>query len=62
LRSVINMVEQITGHKMRVETNPAFVRHNEVQSLFGDSSRLEGHIGRVEMPPLQTTLRWMIEA
>jgi nucleoside-diphosphate-sugar epimerase len=62
LRSVINMVEQITGHKMRVETNPAFVRHNEVQSLFGDSSRLEGLIGRVEMPPLQTTLRWMIEA
>jgi len=37
---VLAMAEAITGHSIRVEVNPAFVRANEVKTLCGDSSRL----------------------
>ena len=60
LREVLAMAESITGHKMRVEVNPAFVRSNEVKTLSGDPSRLRSLIGPWETPPLEETLRWML--
>lgn len=36
LREVIAIAEAITGHSMRVEVNPAFVRANEVRTLCGN--------------------------
>ena len=62
LRDVIGLVQRISGHELKVETNPAFVRENEVESLYGDNRRLIDAIGPLSMPPLEETLRWMIEA
>jgi GDP-6-deoxy-D-talose 4-dehydrogenase len=61
LREVLAKAEAITGHSMRVEVNPAFVRANEVKTLCGDSSRLRALIGHWDNPPLDETLRWMLE-
>lgn len=61
LREVLEMVAQITGHELRVEVNPAFVRANEVRSLCGSATRLRSIIGDWESPPLEETLRWMLE-
>ncbi len=36
LREVLAIAENISGHKMEVRVNPAFVRANEVKSLCGD--------------------------
>ncbi len=62
LREVIALIEEISQHSMRVMVNPAFVRRNEVITLYGDNSRLRNTVGSLEMPPLNETLRWMLEA
>ena len=61
LREVLAMAEAITGHSIRVEVNPAFVRANEVKTLCGDSSRLRSLVDPPDMPPLEETLRWMLQ-
>jgi len=61
LREIVAMAEQITGHSIRVEVNPAFVRANEVKTLCGDASKLRNLIGEWRQPPLEDTLRWMLE-
>lgn len=61
LRDVLSMAEEISGHPLQVQVNPAFVRANEVKTLSGDVSRLRNLIGEWHTPPLQETLRWMLE-
>lgn len=60
LREVLAIVETISGHTMRVDVNPAFVRANEVKTLCGDPTKLRTLIGDWETPPLEETLRWML--
>jgi len=62
LGEVLQMAEQISGHRLRVDVNPAFVRANEVKILCGDAGRLRSLIGDWDSPPLPDTLRWMLEA
>lgn len=63
LREVISIAEQITGHTLQVNVNPAFVRANEVKTLLGNPARLHALIGGDWVtPPLHDTLRWMLEA
>lgn len=62
LGDIIELCSQITGHKVEVQVNPAFVRANEVKRLQGDDTRLRHLIGGLENPPLHRTLKWMIEA
>ena len=61
LREVLTMAEGISGHPMRVEVNPAFVRANEVRTLCGDPAKLCSLIGEWDSPPLEETLWWMLE-
>ncbi|AYH45323.1 GDP-mannose 4,6-dehydratase [Azoarcus sp. DN11] len=61
LREALAMAEAITGQSMRVEVNPAFVRANEVRRLGGDPAKLRKLIGEWDSPPLEETLRWMLE-
>nr|AXL04857.1 hypothetical protein [Aeromonas hydrophila] len=61
LREVMAMCEQITGHNMSIQVNPAFVRANEVKTLCGDASLLRSLIGDWQTPDLSDTLRWMLE-
>lgn len=62
LAEVIALVERLSGHKMEVQVNPAFVRADEVKSLCGSRARLEDVIGTVAMPSLEETLSWMLDA
>jgi GDP-6-deoxy-D-talose 4-dehydrogenase len=62
LREVFAMAEHISGHKMEIRVNPAFVRANEVKSLCGDVTRLRSLIGDWDAPSLEETLRWMLES
>ena len=61
LREVLAIAEGLTGRSIRVEVNPAFVRVNEVRTLRGDPAHLRGLIGEWDSPPLEETLRWMLE-
>ncbi len=62
LREVLQMLERISGHTLEVQVNPAFVRTNEVRSLSGNADKLRSLIGDWQVPPLEDTLRWMLEA
>lgn len=60
LREVFAMAEEISGLKMEVKVNPAFVRANEVKTLCGDTTLLRAVIGDWNAIPLNDTLRWML--
>lgn len=61
LRETLALAEEITGFRMDVIVNPAFVRANEVKNLCGNASKLRKLIGDWSPPPLEETLRWMLE-
>lgn len=60
VHEVLEMVSKISGHTLEVLVNPAYVRENEVKTLYGDPTKLRSLIGRWETPPLEETLRWML--
>lgn len=62
LREIVAVCEAHTGHAIRVEVNPAFVRQNEVRVLSGDASLLTSLAGAFEAPPLAETIAWMMDA
>jgi len=62
LRRMLNIITGLADHEMTIEVNPAFVRANEVRLLTGSRAKLESVIGPVDMPPIEETLRWMLEA
>lgn len=61
LREVIAFAETISGHKLEVCINSAFVRANEVKVLCGDATRLKSLIGDGNFFSLEDTMRWMLE-
>jgi len=61
LREVISMAERICGSSIQVQVNPAFERASEVKTLCGDANKLKSIVGEWATPPLEDTLRWMLE-
>jgi nucleoside-diphosphate-sugar epimerase len=59
--AVIGMLQEITGHQIRVEVDPALVRANEVHRLCGDPARLREAAGSLRARSLEETLRWMLD-
>lgn len=64
LAYVLDVLSGLTGHRLQVKVDAAFVRANEVHSLCGDPSRLQAlfrqHGLVLENPPLAETLRRML--
>ncbi len=60
LREVLDLCADISGHRMDVRVNPAFVRANEVKTLCGDATKLRRCIGQWQTPEFESTLRWML--
>lgn len=62
LIEIVEMCAALTGHQLEVRVNPAFVRPNEVKVLLGSNERLRGLIGDWQVPALERTLAWMLDA
>jgi len=62
LGEIIDICSRITGHRIQVDVNPAFVRQNEVKTLLGSNAKLNGLIGSWQPPVLDETLRWMLDS
>lgn len=60
LGEVLDLAAELTGHRMNVTVNPAFVRPDEVRTLCGSRARLEAAIGNLAMPSLRETVAWML--
>ena len=61
LEYVLEQAAAISGHRMEVRVNPAFVRSGDVKNLFGSRAKLDSLIGDMSRIELKDTLRWMIE-
>lgn len=62
LQDVLDICSDLTGHRIEVVVNPAFVRANEVKVLRGDNERLRRLVGDWQAPTLRETLAWMLDA
>lgn len=64
LREIIDTFEAITGHRMTIEVNPAFVRKNEVHRLCGNPDKLNTVLRAsgvaLDIPTLRETLTRML--
>ncbi len=60
LKEVMGLCEEITGHRMGVEVNPALVRENELKVLVGDASKLNKQLPDLPEYQLKETLAWML--
>lgn len=56
LQSIVDACAAITGHRLEVRVNPAFVRASEIPVLAGDAGRLERVVGPRERTPFEQTL------
>jgi nucleoside-diphosphate-sugar epimerase len=61
LQHVIGWLTEMTGHKMDVRVNPAYVRVNEVHRLCGSPEKLTACAGHMPVYTLTGTLKWMLE-
>lgn len=62
LRSVLDAMERISGHRLSVERDPTLVREAEVRRLVGSNERLRQAIGDLAFVDFDETLRWMWDA
>lgn len=60
LDEVIRRIKRISGHDFAVRQNPAFMRQNEVDVLWGDRSKLAALTGEAPRFDLDETLAWML--
>jgi nucleoside-diphosphate-sugar epimerase len=60
VRGLIASLEAITGHRIEVRVNPAFVRPNEQRRIVGSADRLRRAIGDLPEMPLARTLEDML--
>ncbi len=61
LRDIVDDLARITGHRMRLETNSALVRSNEIARLVGSNARLLQTVGTLRYADFEETLRWMLD-
>jgi nucleoside-diphosphate-sugar epimerase len=61
LRGIISILQDITGHDIRINVNPALVRGNDIRRLVGSNLRLREMLGIQPAMDMERTLRDMLE-
>lgn len=61
LRDVCELAHELSGHSLKIQVNPQFVRANEVRMLRGSAVRLRSLMPDWQPRPLRETLRWMLK-
>jgi nucleoside-diphosphate-sugar epimerase len=62
LRNIISLLENISGHRIKVVQVPALMRRNEPRTVRGSAARLEHMVGPLPNADIGSTLRRMYEA
>lgn len=61
LLEIISLMNKIAGYDIAVKVNPAFVRENEIQTLFGSTQKLHRMISSGETISIKDTLTTMYQ-
>ncbi len=62
LRTVIELVEALSGISFEIQSDSEFVRDNEVNRLAGSNGHLQELTGGYTFRPLRETIQWMLDA
>jgi nucleoside-diphosphate-sugar epimerase len=62
LLEVIEQLDLLSNYQMKINVNPAFVRANEIKTLYGDNQKLTDVIGQYQHYQFSDTLKWMLQA
>jgi UDP-glucose 4-epimerase len=62
LREILADLAELSGHRLEIRVNPAFVRANEVVRLVGSPDRLRATVGELPFQDFRATLEWMLSA
>jgi GDP-6-deoxy-D-talose 4-dehydrogenase len=60
LEDILNMAQEASGHSIKININPQFVRSNEIKILRGSNEKLISLIGEYTFIPMIKTIEWMI--
>jgi len=61
LRDVVSVACDVSGHRLEIQVNPKFVRHNEVKTLLGSRKKLDSLVSIRNNYNLQDTIKWMLD-
>ncbi len=62
IREIIASLEELTKHRIKIETNPEFIRQSDIKSQKGNNQQLYSLIPALETPiKLEQTLEWMLD-
>lgn len=61
LRTVFEMLYEITGHSLEIEKSKKLIRPNEIQRLVGGTDLLRNAVGDIQFRDLRSTLEWMVQ-
>lgn len=61
VRAIANMLIELSGVVLRLETDPALVRDVEVSRVFGDFSKISNQLGWTPLVPISESLRDVLE-
>lgn len=62
LRDIISLMQDISGHRIKLVQNPSLMRDNEARTIRGSTARLERLLGCLPNPDFGATLRRMYQA
>jgi nucleoside-diphosphate-sugar epimerase len=62
ITNILDMLTEITGHRPRIEVDPALLRKDEVTELCGDPTRLQALVGPLAPEPLRDVLIRMVSS
>lgn len=62
LREIMDDLTELSGHRIEIRVNPAFVRANEVHRLVGSAATLRATLGNLPYQDFRETLDWMLAA
>ncbi|MEM7363058.1 MAG: NAD-dependent epimerase/dehydratase family protein [Pseudomonadota bacterium] len=60
LATIMDMLEDLSGHSMDIHTDQTLIRHDEISSLIGSTERLEQIIGDDLSTDIRELLKWML--
>jgi len=63
IREIISMLENMTGHKLKIEKNPQFIRASDMQRQKGSTAILQKILpSSIPVSEFSATLQWMLES
>ena len=60
IKSIVNSLQHLTGHNLKIRINKSFVRKNDIDVLYGSTKKLKNCMGEIQNIDIEDTLRWIL--